>query len=105
MKLNEVITPIDKQYFLKMHEERKFVDTCLLTELLVQTYYYSANEYNNMNCDKLIDVMKKPEPYSKREIDLIKQNAIKLLAVKYNVKVDSIEPLKFRKENYEKNYS
>jgi hypothetical protein len=50
-----------------------------------------------MDCDKLFNVMKKPEPYSKIEIDLIKQNAIKLLAIKYNVKVDSIKPLEFRR--------
>ena len=97
MKFSEVITPMDKSYFIKMHNERKYFDTCLLTELLIQTYYYSGNKYNDMDCDKLFNVMKKPEPYSKIEIDLIKQNAIKLLAIKYNVKVDSIKPLEFRK--------
>ena len=92
-ELNE----IDKSYYLAMKNKKKYMDTMLLMEMLYETYCYSGDEYNNMNCDKLLRKMIKIKSYTKREIDLIKQNAIRLLKIKYEVSINNTELLEFNR--------
>ena len=92
-ELNE----IDKSYYLAMKNKKKYMDTMLLMEMLYETYCYSGDEYNNMNCDKLLRKMIKINSYNKREIDLIKQNAIRLLKIKYEVSINNTELLEFNR--------
>ena len=90
-------TGIDKSYFLSMNKKKRYMDSMLLMELLYQTYCYSGNEYDNMSCDKLLKKMIKIKSYTMRDLNLIKQHAVRLLKIKYNVNVSSIEPLVFNK--------
>lgn len=92
-ELNE----IDKSYYLSMKNKKRFIDTMLLMEMLYETYCYSGDEYNNMNCNKLLREMIKIKSYTKRELDLIKQHAVRLLKIKYNISVNNIDSLKFSK--------
>lgn len=93
----EKLSAIDKSYYRSMNNKKRYIDTMLLMELLHDTYCYSGNKYNNMNCDKLLNQMIKVKGYTIRELDLIKQHAVRLLKIKYDVTVNSIEPLEFNK--------
>ena len=92
-ELNEIY----KSYYLAMKNKKKYMDTMLLMEMLYETYCYSGDGYNNMNCDKLLRKMIKIKSYTKREIDLIKQNAIRLLKIKYEVSINNTELLEFNR--------
>ena len=89
------LNAIDKQYYNKLHKERKYSDILLLVELLAQTYYYSGNYYNNVNVSDLIKEIEQKENYTNHEKDLMTQNAIKILKIKYNINIYSTKPLIF----------
>ncbi|MFI3307687.1 MAG: hypothetical protein R3Y21_03885 [Mycoplasmatota bacterium] len=89
------LSEIDKQYYGQLNKEKKYSDTLLLTEFLINTYYYSANLNNNITIYDLLKKIETNEKYTKHTKDMIVQNAIKILKIKYNIEIRSIEPLLF----------
>ena len=76
---------------------RKLYDTELLTELLLLNYEFSNYKYLGVTGTNIFNNLHKKIKYSNEELEEIKNNAIALLKIKYNIKVKNFETLDFEK--------
>ena len=76
---------IDELFSRDEKRTKKLYDTELLAKLLLLNFEFSNNKYLDTT--------------AKSEIQEIKNNAIRLLKIKYNVDVIEFEKLNFKKEN------
>ena len=87
---------IDELFSRDEKRIKKFYDTELLANLLLLNYEFSNNKYHNVNASDIINNLHKVK-YSKNDLEQIKNNAIALLKIKYNIKVKNFETLDFEK--------
>lgn len=85
---------LDKLFLKNEHEIKKYYDTELLANLLLLNYEFSNNKYLGITSDDIFRNIHKTI-YSKSEIKEIKDNAVILLKIKYNIKVNDLETLDF----------
>ena len=89
---------IDELFLRDEKRTKKLYDTELLAKLLLLNFESSNNKYLGITATDVFNSMHDVK-YSKSEIQEIKNNAIKLLKIKYNVDVIDFEELNFKKEN------
>lgn len=81
-------TEVDKIYYEEEKKIRKYFDTQLLSELLyINTKYPNSGYY----CEKkeyLYDTIFDTVVYTDEELTEIRNNAIQLLKIKYNINAD-----------------
>lgn len=87
---------IDELFSRDEKRIKKLYDTELLARLLLLNYEFSNNKYHNVKANNIMDNLHKVK-YSKKDLEQIKNNAIALLEIKYNVKVKNFETLDFEK--------
>lgn len=87
---------IDELFSRDEKRIKKLYDTELLANLLLLNYQFSNNKYHNVNASDILNNLHKIK-YSKNDLEQIKNNAIALLDIKYNIKVKDYETLDFEK--------
>ena len=105
---------IDELFLRDEKRIKKLYDTELLANLLLLNYQFSNNKYHNATASDVLTNLHKVK-YSKKDLEQIKNNAIALLEIKYNIKVNEewhtkvyvgnskkyiVITLKYRKEIY-----
>lgn len=61
----------------------------LLAHLLLLNYQFSNNKYHNISANEIFKNLHKIK-YSKKDLEQIKNNAIALLDIKYNIRVNNL---------------
>lgn len=89
---------IDELFSRDEKRIKKLYDTELLAKLLLLNYEFSNSKYHNVNATDILNNLHKVK-YSKKDLEQIKNNAIALLNIKYNIKVNDLESLNFEKIN------
>ena len=89
---------IDEVFLRDEKRTKKLYDTELLAKLLLLHFEFSHNKHLGSTDTDVFNNMHDVK-YSKSEIQEIKNNAIRLLKIKYNVEVNDFEELNFKKEN------
>ena len=89
---------IDELFSRDEKRIKKLYDTEILAKLLLLNYEFSNNKYHNVNATDILNNLHKVK-YSKKDLEQIKNNAIALLDIKYNIKVNDLESLNFEKIN------
>ena len=89
---------IDELFLRDEKRTKKLYDTELLAKLLLLNFEFSNNRYLGTTATDIYNNMHDVK-YSKKEIQEIKNNSIRLLKIKYNVEVIDFEELNFKKEN------
>lgn len=89
---------IDELFLRDEKRTKKLYDTELLAKLLLLNFEFSNNKYHGTTATDVFNNMHNVK-YSKKDIQDIKNNAIKLLKIKYNIDVIKFEELDFTKEN------
>lgn len=87
---------IDELFLRDEKKIKKLYDTELLARLLLLNYEFSNNKYHNVNASDILNNLHKVK-YSKKDLVQIKNNAIALLKIKYNIGVKNFETLEFEK--------
>lgn len=87
---------IDELFLRDEKRIKKLYDTELLARLLLLNYEFSNNKYHNVNASDILNNLHKVK-YSKKDLVQIKNNAIALLKIKYNIGVKNFETLEFEK--------
>lgn len=87
---------IDELFLRDEKRIKELYDTELLANLLLLNYQFSNNKYHNATASDVLTNLHKVK-YSKKDLEQIKNNAIALLEIKYNIKVKDFETLDFVK--------
>lgn len=87
---------IDELFSRDEKRIKKLYDTELLAKLLLLNFEFSNNKYYNITASDIINNLHKVK-YSKNDLEQIKNNAIALLKIKYNIEVKNFETLEFEK--------
>lgn len=87
---------IDELFLRDEKRIKKLYDTELLARLLLLNYEFLNNKYHNITASNILNDLHKVK-YSKNELEQIKNNAIALLKIKYNIEVKNFETLEFEK--------
>ena len=87
---------IDELFLRDEKRTKKLYDTELLAKLLLLNFEFSNNKYLGTTATDVFNNMHNVE-YSKKDLEQIKNNAIALLDIKYNIKVKNFETLDFEK--------
>ena len=85
---------LDKLFLKNEHEIKKYYDTELLAHLLLLNYQFLNNKYHNISASEIFKNLHRVK-YSKKDLEQIKNNAIVLLDIKYNIRVNNLEKLDF----------
>lgn len=87
---------IDELFSRDEKRIKKLYDTELFANLLLLNYQFSNSKYHNVNATDILNNLHKVK-YSKKDLEQIKNNAIALLEIKYNIKVKNFKTLDFEK--------
>lgn len=85
---------MDKLFLRDEKRIKKLYDTELLAHLLLLNYQFSNNKYHNISASEIFKNLHRVK-YSKKDLEQIKNNAIALLDIKYNIRVNNLETLDF----------
>ena len=85
---------MDKLFLRDEKIIKKLYDTELLAHLLLLNYQFSNYKYHNISASEIFKNLHKIK-YSKKDLEQIKNNAIALLDIKYNIRVNNLETLDF----------
>lgn len=89
---------MDEVYKKDTRRSFKYLYTEIITEMLLSKYYCS---YEDETKENILSEVIGLKYFTKKEIDIIFDNAIKLLEIKYNIQVINLVPIEF-KNLYEK---
>lgn len=82
---------MDKLFLRDEKRIKKLYDTELLAHLLLLNYQFSNYKLSASEIFKSLHKIR----YSKKDLEQIKNNAIALLDIKYNIRVNNLETLDF----------
>lgn len=85
---------MDKLFLRDEKRIKKLYDTELLAYLLLLNYQFLNNKYHNISASEIFKNLHRVK-YSKKDLEQIKNNAIALLDIKYNIRVNNLEKLDF----------
>ena len=85
---------MDKLFLRDEKRIKKLYDTELLAHLLLLNYQFLNNKYHNISVSEIFKNLHRVK-YSKKDLEQIKNNAIVLLDIKYNIRVNNLEKLDF----------
>lgn len=85
---------MDKLFLRDEKRIKKLYDTELLAHLLLLNYQFLNNKYHNISASEIFKNLHRVK-YSKKDLEQIKNNAIVLLNIKYNIRVNNLEKLDF----------
>lgn len=85
---------MDKLFLRDEKRIKKLYDTELLAHLLLLNYQFLNNKYHNISANEIFKNLHRVK-YSKKDLEQIKNNAIVLLDIKYNIRVNNLEKLDF----------
>ena len=85
---------MDKLFLRDEKRIKKLYDTELLAHLLLLNYQFLNNKYHNISASEIFKNLHRVK-YSKEYLEQIKNNAIVLLDIKYNIRVNNLEKLDF----------
>ena len=89
----------EKLYKRNTKRRFSFLYTELITEMLLEKYY---GIFEKETKESILNEVVGLRYFTKKEIDNIFNNAIKLLEIKYNLQVIDLNPIKFEKLKDEK---
>ena len=90
---------IDESYFKERNDLFRFYDTVMLVKLLYLNYVYSNAKYNGTTGDDVWNELIQKHKYNIKDKSKVISDAIKLLEIEYNIKVDDFESLSFKEMN------
>ena len=85
---------MDKLFLRDEKRIKKLYDTELLAHLLLLNYQFLNNKYHYISASEIFKNLHRVK-YSKKDLEQIKNNAIVLLDIKYNIRVNNLEKLDF----------
>lgn len=85
---------MDKLFLRDEKRIKKLYDIELLAHLLLLNYQFLNNKYHNISVSEIFKNLHRVK-YSKKDLEQIKNNAIVLLDIKYNIRVNNLEKLDF----------
>lgn len=85
---------MDKLFLRDEKRIKKLYDTEMLAHLLLLNYQILNNKYHNISASEIFKNLHRVK-YSKKDLEQIKNNAIVLLDIKYNIRVNNLEKLDF----------
>lgn len=85
---------MDKLFLRDEKRIKKLYDTELLAHLLLLNCQFLNNKYHNISASEIFKNLHRVK-YSKKDLEQIKNNAIVLLDIKYNIRVNNLEKLDF----------
>ena len=91
MSINELFLKDEKRI-------KRLYKTALLAELLYFNYEYSSNKHDGITESDIFNSIK-TDDFSNKELEKIKNDAIRLLKIKYNINVVDYEKLNFETIN------
>lgn len=91
MSINELFLKDEKRI-------KRLYKTALLAELLYFNYEYSSNKHDGITESDIFNSIK-TDDFSNKELEKIKNDAISLLKIKYNINVVDYEKLNFETIN------
>lgn len=89
---------LDELFIRDEKRAKKLYDTELLAKLLLINFEFSNQKYLGTTATDIYNNLHKIK-YTSNDIEEIKTNAIMLLKIKYNIKVNDLEKLDFEKIN------
>lgn len=84
---------MDKIYSNDLKRKYIFLYTELITEILLANYEWA---YENETKESILNEIIGLRYFKKEEIDLIFNNAIKLVEIKYNLQITSLNPIQYK---------
>ncbi len=87
---------IDDLFLRDEKRIKKLYDTELLAHLLLLNYQFSNSKYHNISASDIFNNLHKVK-YTKEDLEQIKNDAIALLEIKYNIRIKNFETLDFDK--------
>lgn len=84
---------MDKIYSNDLKRKYIFLYTELITEILLSNYEWV---YENETKESILNEIIGLRYFNKEEIDLIFNNAIKLVEIKYNLQITSLNPIQYK---------
>lgn len=81
----------DKIYYEEEKNIRKYFDTQLLSELLFINSKHPTSEYHTNNIEHIYNTLFDSIVYTYDELKEIRQNALALLKIKYNISIDGFK--------------
>lgn len=84
---------MDKIYSNDLKRKYIFLYTELITEILLSNY---EQAYENETKESILNEIIGLRYFKKEEIDLIFNNAIKLVEIKYNLQITSLNPIQYK---------
>lgn len=84
---------MDKIYSNDLKRKYTYLYTELITEILLSNYEWA---YENETKESILNEIIGLRYFNKEEIDLIFNNAIKLVEIKYNLQITSLNPIQYK---------
>lgn len=91
----------EEDYKKKKHQVRKLYDTFLLADLLWLNYGFSNHKYNNTTGDEVWQEVVKKSEYTKKEKEKIIKNAMTILSIRYDLKMNESYKERYRNLDFD----